>query len=315
MASSLYVPADQHASAHGVAERVTLYNGRKASLSLNVLIVGCGLGGLAAAHCLAHAGHKVTVFEAAHAIGEVGAGIQISPNITILLRRWGLGKALENICVCPEAIVFRRYDTGERVGYTRWAEQMEGYGGPYYHIHRADYHKLLFDLAAPNMTLRLQSTVVAVNPDAPTLTLASGEVVQGDLIIGADGIKSFIQQVVIGRVNPAQATGDAAYRAIIPTSVMLKDPELKPFVDTPEMTAWMGPGRHVMAYNIVCRFLYSSSVYLSVLYSAPKRSSTSSCFIQTMVQLSLGLLRPVRTKCALTSPISSLGTSSRRTNL
>ena len=129
--------------------------------------------------------------------------------------------------------------------------KMEEFGASYYHIHRADFHKLLFDLAAPNMTLRLKSTVVAVDPEAPSLTLASGEVIHGDLILGADGVKSYVQQIVLGRVNPAQPTGDAAYRAIIPTSVMLEDPELRPFVETPEMTAWMGPGTHLMAYNIV----------------------------------------------------------------
>lgn len=249
--SSAYAAPDEHASAKGVAERISLYDGRKAPLRLHIIIVGCGLGGLAAAHCLSQAGHKVTLFETASAIGEVGAGIQVSPNVSRLLRRWGLGDALEAIGVRPEAIVFRRYSTGETVGYTKWGEAMEEHGAPYYHIHRADFHKLLFDLAAPGMTLRLKSTVVSVDPDAPSVTLASGEVVHGDLIVGADGVKSIIQQVVIGRVNPAQPTGDAAYRAIIPTSVMLADPDLKPFVDVPEMTGWMGPGRHLMAYNIV----------------------------------------------------------------
>ncbi|KZT03048.1 FAD/NAD(P)-binding domain-containing protein [Laetiporus sulphureus 93-53] len=223
---------------------------QKAPLQLHVLIVGCGLGGLAAAHCIAQAGHKVTLFESAPAIGEVGAGIQVSPNITRLLIRWGLGEKLAQIAVKPDALVFRRYSTGERVAYTRWGEKMDAFGAPYYHIHRADFHKLLYELAIPSMTLRLNSTVVACDPVAPSLTLASGETVYGDLVIGADGVKSFIQQVVLGRVNPAQATGDAAYRALIPTSLMMEDPDLRPFVDVPEMTGWMGLGRHVMAYNV-----------------------------------------------------------------
>lgn len=250
---------DQAANAQGVSESLNLCNGRKASLSLHILIVGCGLGGLAAAHCLAQAGHRITILESATAIGEVGAGIQVSPNVSRLLRRWGLGKALEDIAVRPEAIALRRYNTGELVGWTKWAEKMEEFGAPYYHIHRADFHKLLYDLAAPNVTLKLKSTVVSVNPDppsasnpeGPSVTLSDGTVIHGDLVIGADGVKSYIQQVVLGRVNPARPTGDAAYRAIIPTSEMLKDPELRPLLENPEMTGWMAPGRHLMAYCIV----------------------------------------------------------------
>ncbi|KAH8105299.1 FAD/NAD-P-binding domain-containing protein [Cristinia sonorae] len=244
------VAPESVANAEGISKSLNLYNGRKAALPLHIIIVGSGIGGLAAAHCLTQAGHKVTMFESASFVGEVGAGIQVSPNITRLLVRWGLEEPLKNIAVRPEAVVFRRYNTGERVGYTRWGDQMDKYGAPYYHIHRADFHKLLYDLALPNITLHLKSAVVGVDPEAPSVTLQSGEVVKGDLVIGADGVKSFVQQVVIGRVNPAQPTGDAAYRALIPTSYMLADPELKPFVDTPEMSAWMAPGRHLMAYSI-----------------------------------------------------------------
>ena len=78
------------------------------TLSLDIAIVGGGLGGLAAAYCLGKAGHSVTVFESASAIGGVGAGIQIVPNLTRLLVRWGLGKRLEEIGVVPNAAILRR---------------------------------------------------------------------------------------------------------------------------------------------------------------------------------------------------------------
>lgn len=223
----------------------------KAPLQLHILIVGCGLGGLAAAHCLAQAGHRITLFESAPAIGEVGAGIQVSPNITRLLIRWGLAEELRKVSVKPEALVFRRYSNGEMVAYTRWAERMDAFGAPYYHIHRADFHKLLYDLAKDEMELRLNSTVVDCDPEAPSVTLASGEVIHGDLIIGADGIKSRIQKAVLGRENPAHPTGDAAYRATIPAASLLADPELQSLVKTPEMTGWMGPQRHIMGYLVV----------------------------------------------------------------
>ena len=64
-------------------------------------------------------------------------------------------------------------------------------------------------------------------------------------------MKSFLREVVVGGPDRPKPTGDAAYRAIIPTAEMIKDPDLKPFVDDPHMNAWMGPKRHIMMYNIV----------------------------------------------------------------
>ncbi len=299
------------ASAKGASLHTVLYNGRTASHQLHVLIVGCGMGGLAAAHSLGKAGHKVTLFEAAAAIGEVGAGIQVTPNVSRLLGRWGAGLTLEAVGVRPEAIVLRRYDTGERVGYTRWSDMEDKYGSPYYHIHRADLHKLLFDLAEPFMTLRLKSQVVSIDPDRPSLTLSSGEVVHGDLIVGADGIKSLVQRVVLGHTNPAEPTGDAVYRAIVPSSLLLADPELRELVDVPEMTGWMGPGRHIMAYNIVRSMPCIGTIPGSETdsdYREERMSIMSSSRILTMIPSSRGLPRVVLTRCVPSLLTMSHGT-------
>ena len=237
-----------------------LYGGREASARLHILIIGCGLGGLSAAYCLSQAGHTVTLIESAKKLGEVGAGIQVSPNVSRLLIRWGLGDALAKAGVEPQAIVFRRYATGEVVGYSRWGAAMRReHGAPYYHIHRADFHRMVYVRAVASsdrVSVRLGSTVKSVDPvpnaqGQVSVTLTSGETITGDLIVGADGVKSLVRQVVIGRADAPEPTGDAAYRAIISTDVMLSDPDLRPFVETPEMTAWMGPGRHLMGYCIV----------------------------------------------------------------
>ncbi|KAH9996384.1 FAD/NAD-P-binding domain-containing protein [Russula compacta] len=228
-----------------------LYGGRRAALSLNIVVVGAGIAGLAATYTLAHAGHRVTLLDL--------------PNATRLLLRWGLGPALEATAVEPTAIVFRRYDTGTRVGYTRWGARMaHEHGAPYYHIHRADYHAMLLRLAraAPGVRIRLGAAVRAVQPDpavagGPSVTLASGEVVCADLIVAADGVKSTLQKAVTGLDDRATPTGDAAYRAVVGTDLMLQDPELRPFVETPEMTAWMAPGRHLMAYCIRAKKEYN----------------------------------------------------------
>ena len=232
----------------------SIYRTRKVSLILDIIVVGCGLGGLGAAFCLTQAGHRVTIVESSPVMGEVGAGIQVSPNSSRLLQRWGLGRHLDEIAIKPEGIAFRRYNTGERVGFTKWGDAVErDYDAPYYQIHRADFHKLLYDLVAPHVTILLDSAVVRCDPDpvSPSVILKSGEVMRADLVVGADGVKSYIQQVVSGKSNPAEPTGDAVYRAIIPASLMLQDPELREFIEHPQLTVWMGPERHLVGYPIV----------------------------------------------------------------
>ncbi|KAJ7726986.1 hypothetical protein B0H14DRAFT_3619858 [Mycena olivaceomarginata] len=226
---------------------------------LRFIIVGGGLGGLAAAYCLGRAGHNVLVFESASRIGDVGAAIQVSPNLSRLLIKWGLGEDLRKASVKPRAITFRRYtsfetqsdETGHRVGWTKWGETMDrDYGAPYYHVHRADLLDMLFKLSSPYMTLFLKSRVVSLDPDFCQVTLESGQKFRADVILGADGVKSMVRAVVVGGPDRPMRTGDAAYRAIIPTSEMRKDSDLKPLVDHPEMTGWIGPGRHIMGYCI-----------------------------------------------------------------
>jgi salicylate hydroxylase len=147
--------------------------------------------------------------------------------------------------VLPEAIASAGTTLASVSGTVAGASDMiPDYGAPYYHIHRADYHTLLLRLAraAPGVHIRLGANVRDVQPDpavegGPHVTLACGEVIHADLIIAADGVKSSIQKIVTGRDDNPTPTGDAAYRATIPTDLMLRDPELRPFVETPEMTA------------------------------------------------------------------------------
>ncbi|KAJ7222831.1 hypothetical protein B0H12DRAFT_298791 [Mycena haematopus] len=221
-------------------------------LRLHIVIVGCGIGGLSAAYCLGRTGHRITVLERASEITDIGAGIQVGPNFSRLLIRWGLGEQLKHLGTKPEAIALLRYSNGERIGWTRWGNAMEeDHGAPYYLVHRADLLELLRSLAAPYMTLRLKSKVVSVNPHTAQVTLENGETVHGDLIIGADGIKSIVREVVSDSPNKAPIhTGDSAYRSIISTAGMLIDPDLKDLVDSSEMISWMGPEKHIIGYCI-----------------------------------------------------------------
>ena len=152
------------------------------------------------------------------------------------------------------------------------------YGSPYYHIHRADFHNLLYDLAKPVSTIRLSSTVVALDPSPtrPSVTLKNGQRYDAVVIIGADGVKSMIREIVLGRPTLAQPTGDAAYRLVIPTEKMMDDPDLKALVDTPEMCGWMGPQKHIMAYCIVSLLVsFERHVSYSMCDSSVRRNCTT----------------------------------------
>lgn len=93
--------------------------------------------------------------------------------------------------------------------------------------------------------------VVGVNPFAPSITLQTGEIVQPHLIVGADGVHSRVRNAVFGTQIGPTLTGDASYRALVPTSLMMNDPDLQVFLRDGGSNIWMGPGRHLVTYPIV----------------------------------------------------------------
>lgn len=127
-------------------------------------------------------------------------------------------------------------------------------------IHRADLHNAIIDraIALPNVELRENSPVKDVTFSPASVTLANGDIVRGDVVIGADGIKSTIRSHLLeDSTIKAVATGDAAYRIMLPREVMEKDPELKALIDEPQATRWLGPSRHIIAYPVRKHELYN----------------------------------------------------------
>ncbi|KAJ7856101.1 FAD/NAD-P-binding domain-containing protein [Mycena olivaceomarginata] len=253
-----------------------LFDGRAARCKLKILIIGGGIAGMAAAFSLGKAGHRITVIEAVPTVVEVGAGIQIGPNMSRLLMRWGLADQLNQHGVKPLSVSFRRYCTGERVGFSLFGDTMEfEHGAPYYHLHRADLHRILAEIATPYMNLRLGSKIVSVDPKGVSVTLASGEMISGDLILGADGVKSTIRRNIFAgpSLDDSLPTGDAVYRAIVPTAEMMKDPLLEPLVSMPEVSCWMGPGKHVVGYCIRAKKEYNLVLICPDNFNSPDSES------------------------------------------
>ncbi|KAL0581032.1 hypothetical protein V5O48_001026 [Marasmius crinis-equi] len=126
------------------------------------------------------------------------------------------------------------------------------YGVPWYTVHRGDLFEMLFSIAKPFMDLKLRAKVTHVDSSAPSVTLESGATFSADLIIGADGIHSVVRGSVLGEKDLPLSVplGDVAFRALIPTEGMAKDPELRELVANPRLTTWMGPLRHAIGYCV-----------------------------------------------------------------
>lgn len=213
-----------------------------------ILIVGAGLGGLATASCLMQAGYDVDIYEQAPALGEVGAGIQISANSMHVLRHIGVADALREIGVCPQAYIFRLHDTGEIIQTFPLSDEHERrHGAPYIQVHRADLHGILAararDFKPEVVHLGRKAVGFTEHDDGIELTFTDGSSVRGDILIGADGLNSTVARRIVGEI-PATYTGDAAWRLTVPVE-RLPDP----FLDR-VMSVFMGPGGHAVCYYI-----------------------------------------------------------------
>jgi salicylate hydroxylase len=215
----------------------------------HLVVVGGGIGGLAAALALADGGHRVTVLERAARFAEIGAGIQLAPNGLHALDRLGVGEAARGTAVRMSELRFMDGTTGEHVtSLPLTGRYQERFGNPYVVVHRAELHAVLLDACRrrPGVTLLPGTAVTGYRQDAGTarVVLADGSEIAGDAVIGADGIHSAVRAQLVGDGAP-RISGITVYRAVIP---MEKVPPRLRF--TTSVTWWAGPGRHFVHYPI-----------------------------------------------------------------
>ena len=218
----------------------------KAVHIMKAIIVGGGIGGLTAALCFNHFGWDVEVLEKATELGEVGAGIQISPNAMKVFEALGVSSALAEAGFRPEAIEIRMGHSGMRLIRTPLGDAATArWGSPYLHIHRADLVSVLRDALAARApgSVCLGAVVEGYEQgnDAVSARRASGDTVTGDLIVGADGIHSAIRTQMLGPDRPV-FTGNVAWRSVVPVDRLESD---RP---DPVACAWMGRGKHAVTY-------------------------------------------------------------------
>jgi salicylate hydroxylase len=211
-------------------------------------IVGAGIGGLAAALALLRRGVPVTVHEQAPALGEIGAGVQISANGMRVLHALGLEAPLAAVAFEPAGKVVRLWSTGETWPlFDLGAESVRRYGFPYLMFHRADLHAALaaavraLDPGAVRLGARLES--LALDADGVRLDFADGKRERAAAVVGADGIHSVVRRALYGPDRP-RFTGIVAWRGVFASA------RLAPELQRPVGVNWVGPGGHVIHYHL-----------------------------------------------------------------
>ncbi len=207
--------------------------------TLDITVIGGGIGGLTCALALRQRGASVTVLEQAQQITEVGAGIQVSPNGLRVIEALGLGDDLASRCVQGQAVSLRNGSTGTevaRLDLSRLPPDQR-----YFFVHRADLVDLLSATArAAGVQVRLLQRVDTLVPgNRPRIVLATGDCRETDLAIGADGIHSAVRPVLNAAQRPF-FTGQVAWRCIVPNITG----------HPPHARVHMGPGRHMVTYPL-----------------------------------------------------------------
>ncbi|MFE4632451.1 3-hydroxybenzoate 6-monooxygenase [Streptomyces sp. NPDC056773] len=213
-----------------------------------VLVAGGGIGGLAAALALARRGHRVTVLERAAAFTEFGAGIQLAPNAFHALDRLGVGRAVRERAVFVAELRFMDGVTGETVVTVPLAERYRRrFAQPYAVVHRADlYEPLLAACRAADGIEMLAGAAVcayAQRPSGVTVSTADGRTFTGDLLVGADGLRSAVRAQLVGDGAP-RVCGHTIYRSVIPIGKVPEELRWN------AVTLWAGPRWHFVHYVI-----------------------------------------------------------------
>lgn len=216
-------------------------------MSKKIVIAGAGIGGLCAALALVKRGFEVAVYEQSPQLGEVGAGLQLSPNAMHVLQTLDVAEQVKAKAFRPKSAVMRHYQTGKTYFTVPLSDTAtQKYAADYLHIHRADLHSLLLNACEKQkVSIHLGQAVQGYQQSAQGLTiqLESGTSLVADLLIGADGIKSQVQACMLGQ-TPAQFTGQVAWRGVVAANKLPKG------LIKPNANLWVGPGKHFVSYYL-----------------------------------------------------------------
>lgn len=233
-----------------------------------IIIVGGGIAGLAAAIALRKENRQITVLEQSRLSTEIGATISLQPNATrILQQSWGLDGLLKESTGTIDC-GFRIYNVDGKLVNEIPLHGKTQYGADRIMWHRQDLHAYLKKMAISTerdgnpAVLRTSARVSSCDCENGTVMLQDGEVLEADLIIGADGIHSALRTSVLGKETTPKPTGLSAYRLMLPIEVLKeRAPQfaanIKPeepytsMVMAHQSRLIMGPARDRQLYSVV----------------------------------------------------------------
>jgi salicylate hydroxylase len=225
----------------------TCRHGKIPPMDTPLLIAGAGIGGMATALVCAHAGWAVRIFERTATLSEVGAGIQIGPNVTRLLHHWGLQNALAAVAAFPPYLQVRDALTARELGRLALGPDMQRrYGTPYATLHRADLLGLLHTAVQQTSAhLQLNNGLQHFSQTASDVCVRGRgpEEIHGAALVGADGLWSPVRQWLL-HDGPPRTTGHLAYRALV------RQDSLPQALRSQHVTVWLGPYLHVVQYPV-----------------------------------------------------------------
>jgi salicylate hydroxylase len=210
---------------------------------MRVLVIGGGIGGMATSIALEQAGLDPLILEQAPELTEIGSGLGMHANAMRVLRRLGAADFVRRSGVAVDAGEWRHLDDGRTIFTQDYDGMAARYGDEYICMHRADLLESLVRQVPPErVRVDARLTGLQERPDGVLAQLASGDEVFGDLLIGADGLRSTVRRLLFGE-QEARFTGFAAWRGTIPIERMPPGFERK-------LVTWPGSGRHGMTYPI-----------------------------------------------------------------
>lgn len=212
-----------------------------------IVIVGAGIAGVTAALALRQAGYAVRILEQAPELGEVGAGLSLSPNAVKGLESLGLGEFLAEDANEPLMQYLHHGETGANLIVFDRRNCRGEYGAAYFQIHRADFHAELLRRLRQDRDVELilgkPAAKISIEADKPAVYFKDGSRETADALIGADGIRSVVRDFLFPD-HGASFTGHMAWRGLIPAD------RLPPWYSEAASHVWVGPGRNFVVYPI-----------------------------------------------------------------